>query len=85
MDEDVPLHLWSELRPVTSLFVQLQFSAEANLLDLRRGLSNANRIISAILSPHKGENNKSLLFDKVSVGEQPHPQRVALVCLVERD
>ncbi|XP_066844000.1 adenylate cyclase type 10 isoform X2 [Anser cygnoides] len=64
MDEDVPLHLWSELRPVTSLFVQLQFSAEASLLDLRRGLSNANRIISAILSPHKGEINKSLLFDK---------------------
>uniref|UniRef100_A0A8B9EGA9 Guanylate cyclase domain-containing protein n=1 Tax=Anser cygnoides TaxID=8845 RepID=A0A8B9EGA9_ANSCY len=62
--KDVPLHLWSELRPVTSLFVQLQFSAEASLLDLRRGLSNANRIISAILSPHKGEINKSLLFDK---------------------
>lgn len=81
----MPLHLWSELRPVTSLFIQLQFSENANTMDLQRGLCDATRMISTIISPHKGEINKSLLFDKVSVGEQSHPPRVACVCLVERD
>nr|XP_038034757.1 adenylate cyclase type 10-like [Anas platyrhynchos]XP_038034758.1 adenylate cyclase type 10-like [Anas platyrhynchos]XP_038034759.1 adenylate cyclase type 10-like [Anas platyrhynchos] len=64
LDVDMPLHLWSELRPVTSLFIQLQFSENANTMDLQRGLCDATRMISTIISPHKGEINKSLLFDK---------------------
>ncbi|XP_071886789.1 adenylate cyclase type 10 isoform X1 [Anas platyrhynchos] len=64
LDVDMPLHLWSELRPVTSLFIQLRFSANADILDLQRGLCDATRMISTIISPHKGEINKSLLFDK---------------------
>eukprot|EP00075_Anas_platyrhynchos_P015016 XP_027304269.1 adenylate cyclase type 10 isoform X3 [Anas platyrhynchos] len=64
LDVDMPLHLWSELRPVTSLFIQLQLSANADILDLQRSLCDATRMISTIISPHKGEINKSLLFDK---------------------
>ncbi|NXI75107.1 ADCYA cyclase, partial [Anseranas semipalmata] len=64
LNQDVPLDLCSELRPVTTLFVQLHFAAEANLLDLSRNLCDASRMISEILSPHMGEINKALLFDK---------------------
>ena len=65
--QNVPLELCSELRPVTSLFVQLQFADKISTVELSSSLSNSSSMISEIISPHKGEINKSLLFDKVSV------------------
>ncbi|POI26237.1 hypothetical protein CIB84_010013, partial [Bambusicola thoracicus] len=62
--EDVPLELCSELRPVTSLFVQLKFADRINAFELSSCLSDCSSMISEIISPHKGEINKTLLFDK---------------------
>ncbi|XP_021236160.1 adenylate cyclase type 10-like isoform X2 [Numida meleagris] len=64
LHQDVPLELCSELRLVTSLFVQLQFAVRINVEDLSRSLSDSSSMISEIISPHKGEINKTLLFDK---------------------
>lgn len=64
--EDVPLELCSELRPVTSLFVQLKFADRINAIELSSSLGDCSNTISGIISPHKGEINKTLLFDKVS-------------------
>lgn len=72
----MPLDLFSELRPVTSLFVQLQFAADISRERLGPILHNASRMMLEILCPHKGEINKVLLFDKVRVGEEsPPPSR----------
>ncbi|XP_015136239.2 adenylate cyclase type 10-like [Gallus gallus] len=62
--EDVPLELCSELRPVTSLFVQLKFADRINAIELSSSLGDCSNTISGIISPHKGEINKTLLFDK---------------------
>ncbi|XP_019466265.1 adenylate cyclase type 10-like isoform X2 [Meleagris gallopavo] len=62
--QNVPLELCSELRPVTCLFVQLQFADKISTVELSSSLSNSSSMISEIISPHKGEINKSLLFDK---------------------
>uniref|UniRef100_A0A803Y636 Uncharacterized protein n=1 Tax=Meleagris gallopavo TaxID=9103 RepID=A0A803Y636_MELGA len=64
--QNVPLELCSELRPVTSLFVQLQFADKISIVELSSSLSDSSSMISEIISPHKGEINKTLLFDKVS-------------------
>lgn len=64
--QNVPLELCSELRPVTSLFVQLQFADKISTVELSSSLSDSSSMISEIISPHKGEINKTLLFDKVS-------------------
>ncbi|XP_025000808.2 adenylate cyclase type 10-like [Gallus gallus] len=62
--EDMPLELCSELRPVTSLFVQLKFADRINAIELSSSLGDCSNTISGIISPHKGEINKTLLFDK---------------------
>ncbi|XP_050769781.1 adenylate cyclase type 10-like [Gymnogyps californianus] len=64
LDDRVPLDLFSELRPVTTLFVQLQFAADISTVGLGTILHNASRMMVEILCPHKGEINKVLLFDK---------------------
>ncbi|KAK4809486.1 hypothetical protein QYF61_014798 [Mycteria americana] len=63
-DDRVPLDLFSELRPVTILFVQLHFAADTGPACLCTMLDNAIRMMLEILCPHKGEINKVLLFDK---------------------
>ncbi|KAK4809446.1 hypothetical protein QYF61_009701 [Mycteria americana] len=63
-DDRVPLDLFSELRPVTILFVQLHFAADTGPACLCTMLDNAIRMTLEILCPHKGEINKVLLFDK---------------------
>lgn len=69
----MPLDLFSELRPVTSLFVQLQLTAGISTVDIRTLIHDASRKMLEILCPHKGKINKIVLFDKVSVWEQSLP------------
>ncbi|XP_072216513.1 adenylate cyclase type 10-like [Excalfactoria chinensis] len=64
LSEGVPLELFSELRPVTSLFIQMKFADNITMLELSKTLSNSSKMISEIIMPHKGEINKTLLFDK---------------------
>ncbi|XP_052635706.1 adenylate cyclase type 10-like [Harpia harpyja] len=64
LDDRVPLELFSELRPVTSLFVQLQLTAGINTVAIHTAVHDASRMMLEILCPHKGEINKIVLFDK---------------------
>ncbi|XP_069630019.1 adenylate cyclase type 10-like, partial [Haliaeetus albicilla] len=64
LDDRVPLDLFSELRPVTSVFVQLQLTAGISTVDIRTIIHDASRMMLEILCPHKGEINKIVLFDK---------------------
>ncbi|XP_049653417.1 adenylate cyclase type 10-like [Accipiter gentilis] len=64
LDDRVPLDLFSELRPVTSLFVQLQLTAGISTVDIRTLIHDASRKMLEILCPHKGKINKIVLFDK---------------------
>ncbi|KAM9593453.1 adenylate cyclase type 10-like [Morphnus guianensis] len=64
LDDRVPLDLFSELRPVTSLFVQLQLTAGINTVATHTVVHDASRMMLEILCPHKGEINKIVLFDK---------------------
>ncbi|XP_074994617.1 adenylate cyclase type 10-like [Calonectris borealis] len=64
LDDRVPLDFFSELRPVTSLFVQLRLAAGSSKEDFCVILRNASRMMLEILRPHNGEINKVLLFDK---------------------
>ncbi|XP_074936355.1 adenylate cyclase type 10-like [Phalacrocorax aristotelis] len=65
LDDRLPLDLFSELRPVTSLFVHLQLSADIiSTAEVFEFLHSASRMLLEILSPHKGEVNKVLLCDK---------------------
>ena len=61
----MPLDLFSELRPVTSLLVQLQVAADMDTEALHTILNNASRMMLEVLHPHQGKINKILLFDKV--------------------
>uniref|UniRef100_A0A8C2TMD1 Guanylate cyclase domain-containing protein n=1 Tax=Coturnix japonica TaxID=93934 RepID=A0A8C2TMD1_COTJA len=56
--------LCSELRPITSLFIQLRFTDKITVLELSKTLSDCSKMISEIIIPYKGEINKTLLFDK---------------------
>ncbi|KAM6032727.1 adenylate cyclase type 10-like isoform 1-T1 [Theristicus caerulescens] len=64
LDDRVPTDLFSELRPVTSLFVQLHLAADIDAMALCPILCHVIRMMLEILSPHNGEVNKVLLFDK---------------------
>ncbi|KAF1463369.1 Adenylate cyclase type 10, partial [Pygoscelis antarcticus] len=64
VDDSVPLGLFSELRPVTSLFIQLRLAEDNRTVNLYTILRNASRMMLEILCPHKGKINKVLLFDK---------------------
>ncbi|XP_076219588.1 adenylate cyclase type 10-like [Aptenodytes patagonicus] len=64
LDDSVPLDLFSELRPVTSLFIQLRLAEDKTTVEVYTILRNASRMMREILCPHKGELNKVLRFDK---------------------
>ncbi|KAK1202220.1 ADCYA cyclase, partial [Pygoscelis papua] len=64
LDDSMPLGLFSELRPVTSLFIQLRLAEDNRTVNLYTILRNASRMMLEILCPHKGKINKVLLFDK---------------------
>uniref|UniRef100_A0A672TKS7 Guanylate cyclase domain-containing protein n=1 Tax=Strigops habroptila TaxID=2489341 RepID=A0A672TKS7_STRHB len=52
-----------ELRPVTSLFLHLDFDTKS-VVSFRSLLNEVNSLIQEVIYPHKGEVNKVLLFDK---------------------
>uniref|UniRef100_A0A8C3JYW4 Guanylate cyclase domain-containing protein n=1 Tax=Calidris pygmaea TaxID=425635 RepID=A0A8C3JYW4_9CHAR len=60
----VPLELFSELRPVTIIFIQLQLPADVSTGSTSTILNAASSVMVEILSPHKGKINKVLLCDK---------------------
>ncbi|XP_067173300.1 LOW QUALITY PROTEIN: adenylate cyclase type 10-like [Apteryx mantelli] len=64
IDDGEPLACLSELRPVTCLFVRLQFAAKVNLAQICKAIQDSSVLISEILRPHKGEINKISMFDK---------------------
>ncbi|XP_062457160.1 adenylate cyclase type 10-like [Rhea pennata] len=64
IDDRQPLVSLSELRPVTCLFVKLQFAAKVNLTQICKAIQDSSVLISEILRPHKGEINKISMFDK---------------------
>ncbi|XP_062457255.1 adenylate cyclase type 10-like [Rhea pennata] len=64
IDDRQPLACLSELRPVTCLFVKLQFAAKVNLTQICKAIQDSSVLISEILRPHKGEINKISMFDK---------------------
>ncbi|XP_062457173.1 adenylate cyclase type 10-like [Rhea pennata] len=64
IDDRQPLACLSELRPVTCLFVKLQFAAKVNLTQICKAIQDSSMLISEILRPHKGEINKISMFDK---------------------
>ncbi|PKU30253.1 adenylate cyclase type 10 [Limosa lapponica baueri] len=64
LDERVPLELFSELRPVTIIFIQLQLPADVSTGSTSTILNTASSVMVEILSPHKGKINQVLLCDK---------------------
>ncbi|OPJ72631.1 hypothetical protein AV530_008938 [Patagioenas fasciata monilis] len=64
LDYRVPLAIFSELQPVSSLFLHLKYIGHFASVRLQEMLHTATRIILEVLCPHKGELNKVVLFDK---------------------
>ncbi|XP_053102677.1 adenylate cyclase type 10 isoform X2 [Hemicordylus capensis] len=64
IDDNQPLEYLSELRPVTIVFVNLQFDETANALHLCKAIQDANAKITGIIDPLSGKINKLFMFDK---------------------
>ncbi|XP_065259432.1 LOW QUALITY PROTEIN: adenylate cyclase type 10-like [Emys orbicularis] len=64
IDDNQPLEYLSELRPVTIVFVNLQFDKTANTLHLCKAIHDANVKISNIIHVFSGKINKVFMFDK---------------------
>ncbi|CAM5134261.1 unnamed protein product [Eretmochelys imbricata] len=64
IDDNQPLEYLSELRPVTIVFVNLQFDESANTLHLCQAIHNANMKISDTIHVFSGKINKVFMFDK---------------------
>ncbi|XP_065512968.1 adenylate cyclase type 10 [Caloenas nicobarica] len=64
LEDRVPLALFSELRPVSCLFIHLKYAGHFTSVHFQEMLHTATRIILEVLHPHKGELNKLVLFDK---------------------
>ncbi|XP_077188740.1 adenylate cyclase type 10-like isoform X2 [Paroedura picta] len=64
IDDDQPLEYLSELRPVTIVFVNLQFDESANTLHLSKAVQDASIYITEMLHPLRGKINKIFMFDK---------------------
>ncbi|XP_060089030.1 adenylate cyclase type 10-like [Heteronotia binoei] len=64
IDDDQPLEYLSELRPVTIVFVNLQFEESANTLHLSKAIQDASIYITDTLRPFRGKINKVFMFDK---------------------
>ncbi|XP_044530803.1 adenylate cyclase type 10 [Gracilinanus agilis] len=57
----------SELRPVTIVFVNLQFKGQETADDIAQAIQDASVYINSVLKKFKGQINKVFMFDKVSV------------------
>uniref|UniRef100_A0A7M4EB99 Adenylate cyclase 10 n=1 Tax=Crocodylus porosus TaxID=8502 RepID=A0A7M4EB99_CROPO len=64
IDDNQPLEYLSELRPVTIVFVNLQFDESANTLHLSKAIQDANLHIAELIHSHRGKINKVFMFDK---------------------
>ncbi|XP_061440500.1 adenylate cyclase type 10 isoform X2 [Rhineura floridana] len=64
IDDNQPLEYLSELRPVTIVFVNLQFDESANTHHLCKAIQDANTHITGIIHPLSGKINKVFMFDK---------------------
>ncbi|KAM7162914.1 adenylate cyclase type 10 [Macrochelys suwanniensis] len=64
IDDNQPLEYLSELRPVTIVFVNLQFDESANTLHLCKAIHDANVKISDVIHVFSGKINKVFMFDK---------------------
>ncbi|KAH1166356.1 hypothetical protein KIL84_015528 [Mauremys mutica] len=64
IDDNQPLEYLSELRPVTIVFVNLQFDERAKILHLCKAIHDANVKISDIIHVFRGKINKVFMFDK---------------------
>uniref|UniRef100_A0A8C3SYP8 Adenylate cyclase 10 n=1 Tax=Chelydra serpentina TaxID=8475 RepID=A0A8C3SYP8_CHESE len=64
IDDNQPLEYLSELRPVTIVFVNLQFDESANTLHLCKAIHDANVKISDVIHAFSGKINKVFMFDK---------------------
>nr|XP_025035392.1 adenylate cyclase type 10 [Pelodiscus sinensis] len=64
IDDNQPLEYLSELRPVSIVFVNLQFDESANTLHLCKAIHDANMKISEVIYVFRGKINKVFMFDK---------------------
>uniref|UniRef100_A0A8D2LEA2 Adenylate cyclase 10 n=1 Tax=Varanus komodoensis TaxID=61221 RepID=A0A8D2LEA2_VARKO len=64
IDDNQPLEYLSELRPVTIVFVNLQFDASANTQHICKAIQDANTKVTGIIDPLSGKINKVFMFDK---------------------
>nr|XP_056717177.1 adenylate cyclase type 10-like [Euleptes europaea] len=64
IDDDQPLEYLSELRPVTIVFINLQFLGSANISHLTKAIQEANSFITGTIYPFRGKINKVFMFDK---------------------
>uniref|UniRef100_H9GAK0 Adenylate cyclase type 10 n=1 Tax=Anolis carolinensis TaxID=28377 RepID=H9GAK0_ANOCA len=64
IDDNQPLEYLSELRPVTIVFVNLQFDDSANTHHLCKAIQDAYTMIIRVIHPLSGKINKLFMFDK---------------------
>ncbi|XP_053882135.1 adenylate cyclase type 10-like [Malaclemys terrapin pileata] len=64
IDDNQPLEYLSELRPVTIVFVNLQFDKSVSTLDLCKVIHDVSVKISNIIHVFSGKINKVFMFDK---------------------
>ncbi|XP_053882123.1 adenylate cyclase type 10-like [Malaclemys terrapin pileata] len=64
IDDNQPLEYLSELRPVTIVFVNLQFDKSVRTLDLCKVIHDVSVKISNIIHVFSGKINKVFMFDK---------------------
>ncbi|XP_061210801.1 adenylate cyclase type 10-like, partial [Neopsephotus bourkii] len=63
LEDRVPRDFLCELRPVTILFLHLNFETK-DIVSFRSVLNEVSSLVQEIICPHKGEVNKVFLFDK---------------------
>ncbi|XP_070604681.1 adenylate cyclase type 10 [Erythrolamprus reginae] len=64
IDDNQPLEYLSELRPVTIVFVNMQFEENANIHHVCKAIQDANAMITGTILPLRGNINKVFMFDK---------------------
>ncbi|XP_063155965.1 adenylate cyclase type 10 [Candoia aspera] len=64
IDDNQPLDYLSELRPVTIVFVNMQFEENANTNHVCKTIQDANTMIAGTIVPRSGKINKVFMFDK---------------------
>ncbi|OXB62420.1 hypothetical protein ASZ78_014021 [Callipepla squamata] len=71
--QEVLWELYSELWPITSLFVQLQFADKRTVMELSKSLSDSSRMISEIISFTRVKSTKLFCLTKSKTGLRDRP------------